>query len=1022
MGKNVLNRGGGRSNSLEKTCKKRASALWLMIVSCVLCFGIVGTIFFIFYSHSSQNIAPADALSSGTTYYQNGSNFYTRTSATYYKCTNSRHSGTNKYSSSSSFSGTCYTYSGTCSTCNGDGYYYTYSSKKVSCSTTQTKSTYHSCAKTETTYGGHDYYIRGGVAFCRYCGDPDGYTDDPDVCYSNATESDCSTCNGLGYYYTYTTVICTTCNGRGYYYGTVSTKHSCSTTETKYASHNVTSYTEYTYTNIDTGATTTSTSSYSTASGYTISFNNNGGSGSMSSQYFLQGHSQALTSNTFTRTNYKFKGWATSSTGSVTYTNGQTLSSGSTQTLYAVWELQSFAVTLYNSPYVGLLSASAGGFENTGWRNGSYDTTHVRSGNYAYKVTGADSLYESLVYTNDTFTLDSTNKNHIFYVRYYGYQETLTSGGRTQVYWPEEEPSMGSINLGPAGQWNLYSYRVDRSNNACTAGKYFRIDFDNNKVAGTIWWDDFMVYDLTDLFGSGNEPSQEYCDSLFDIQVSSVTATNGSAMPTITPPIKTGYTFGGYYTGTNGTGTQYYTATGASARTCDLTGATTLYAKWTANTYTITYNSNGGEGTTANSSHTYGVSKELTANGYTKAGYRFLGWSTSSTATTATYTNGQSVSNLTTTNGETVTLYAVWQKIYTIQTAESISGSAGILSGAGTYDENTSVTLKAYAKKGYDFVEWLKDGAELSGNDTNEITISATSDSTYTAVFKEAGVKIYDFAIGIEPADEICGMVWGQNVTLNGTEYASVEAGASKGYEFAGWKIGGVLSTTYTEKCALIPLGEVKNSVIIAVFTAISTNSANTLATATPLDTAKNAILFATSYTLTMESNNASAVGVISSSSSYEAGANVTISAYAKKGYSFMYWLKDNEAFAGNDTNEISVVVSGDCTYTAVFKEAGAKIEGVAVDMVCVSDTNLTGVGCVGMSSCTKNDAGTSYVIVNAYAMQGYRFIGWAINGDLSTTYTGDTVFIPYSEVQSKLITAQFEKLNSASANDEVTN
>jgi uncharacterized repeat protein (TIGR02543 family) len=42
---------------------------------------------------------------------------------------------------------------------------------------------------------------------------------------------------------------------------------------------------------------------------------------------------------------------------------------------------------------------------------------------------------------------------------------------------------------------------------------------------------------------------------------STVTGTYGSAMPSVTVPTKTGYTFGGYYTSTNGGGTQYYTST-----------------------------------------------------------------------------------------------------------------------------------------------------------------------------------------------------------------------------------------------------------------------------------------------------------------------------------------------------------------------------------------------------------------------------------------------------------------------------
>jgi uncharacterized repeat protein (TIGR02543 family) len=56
-------------------------------------------------------------------------------------------------------------------------------------------------------------------------------------------------------------------------------------------------------------------------------------------------------------------------------------------------------------------------------------------------------------------------------------------------------------------------------------------------------------------------------------------------MPNITVPTRTGFTFGGYWTAANGGGTQYYTASGVSARTCDMTSDTTLYAQWTENVF-----------------------------------------------------------------------------------------------------------------------------------------------------------------------------------------------------------------------------------------------------------------------------------------------------------------------------------------------------------------------------------------------------------------------------------------------------
>lgn len=122
-------------------------------------------------------------------------------------------------------------------------------------------------------------------------------------------------------------------------------------------------------------------------------------------------------------------------------------------------------------------------------------------------------------------------------------------------------------------------------------------------------------------------------------------------------PTRTGYTFLGWATSATATSAQY-----AAGGTYTGNANLTLYAVWKANTYTVTYNANGGKGATASSSHTYDTAKALTANGFTRTGYTFLGWSTSASATTATYTNKQSVKNLTAANGATVTLYAVWQK------------------------------------------------------------------------------------------------------------------------------------------------------------------------------------------------------------------------------------------------------------------------------------------------------------------------------------------------------------------------
>ena len=85
-----------------------------------------------------------------------------------------------------------------------------------------------------------------------------------------------------------------------------------------------------------------------------------------------------------------------------------------------------------------------------------------------------------------------------------------------------------------------------------------------------------------------------------------------------------------------------------------------LNIKFTGNTYTVNYNGNGAtSGTTAQSTHTYGTASALTQNGFVRTGYTFKGWATESNATTAKYTDKQTVTDLATTG--TVQLYAVWE-------------------------------------------------------------------------------------------------------------------------------------------------------------------------------------------------------------------------------------------------------------------------------------------------------------------------------------------------------------------------
>ena len=136
----------------------------------------------------------------------------------------------------------------------------------------------------------------------------------------------------------------------------------------------------------------------------------------------------------------------------------------------------------------------------------------------------------------------------------------------------------------------------------------------------------------------------------------------------INKPSKTGYSFKGYYTSTNGSGTNYVNSSGTFINNAYKTiGDKTLYANWQANTYTITYNANGGSGAPSSQSYTYDPNNDtvfyLSSTTPSRSGYTFLGWSLSNTATSASYSAGQRWG---THNANNYTLYAVWKKTVTV--------------------------------------------------------------------------------------------------------------------------------------------------------------------------------------------------------------------------------------------------------------------------------------------------------------------------------------------------------------------
>ena len=138
-------------------------------------------------------------------------------------------------------------------------------------------------------------------------------------------------------------------------------------------------------------------------------------------------------------------------------------------------------------------------------------------------------------------------------------------------------------------------------------------------------------------------------------------------------------------------------------------GTIRLTANWTANPYEVSFNANNGTGgPMSNQGFTYDTPNNLSSNLFVRNGYEFLGWNTSSGATTALYGEGVSVNNLTSTKNGTVVLYAIW-KANPYEIVFNANGGAGgpMSNQQMTYDADAvSLSANAFNKNAYTFYRW----------------------------------------------------------------------------------------------------------------------------------------------------------------------------------------------------------------------------------------------------------------------------------------------------------------------------
>jgi enterochelin esterase-like enzyme len=110
--------------------------------------------------------------------------------------------------------------------------------------------------------------------------------------------------------------------------------------------------------------------------------------------------------------------------------------------------------------------------------------------------------------------------------------------------------------------------------------------------------------------------------------------------------------------------------------------------------------------------------------------------------------------------------------------------AGGVVSGSGEYNEGTDVTLTATPNEGYEFLNWTKDGFEVSENQT--LTLSVTEDLNLQANFK----LIPSFIVNAVSLPSNGGTIAGAGTFNEGTEI-TLTAISNEGYEFIGWTDNG---------------------------------------------------------------------------------------------------------------------------------------------------------------------------------------------------------------------------------------
>ena len=290
------------------------------------------------------------------------------------------------------------------------------------------------------------------------------------------------------------------------------------------------------------------------------------------------------------------------------------------------------------------------------------------------------------------------------------------SGGTVKAEADDESGTASALNKQPMLPITGYSWRTSDS------GDYYDPDYN---------WDENHTYleiksNPTITFNANGENAS--------VDPTSGTTNAAGKLTSLPEPTRDGYTFKEWNTKQDGTGTTVTTSTIFNANT-------TVYAQWTAATYTVSFDANGGTDTMADVT---GVSGNYTLpeNGFTApAGMQFKGWAKS--------TDGTVISDTTINVTADTTLYAIWEDIkYNV----TVTGGTASATNAA---KGTAVTLTANAApSGQVFGKWVVVSGSITLADENSATTTFTMPAgnvSVKATYKAAPVTLSSIAITTPP-------------------------------------------------------------------------------------------------------------------------------------------------------------------------------------------------------------------------------------------------------------------------------